>query len=245
MIRSNADRAFPETRWSRVARIRAREADREAGAKALAELCEVYWFPLYAFARRCGHSPEDAEDLTQGFFGRLLEQELLAKADPARGRLRSFLLGVFKRFISEMERGTRAQRRGGGTRFVSFDVLEAEERYANEMVEAETPESLYVRSWFNRILQGTLDRLALEYQQRGKGDLFRRLQDCLAWNSADKQVPELAAELAMSPGAVRVAIFRMRQRFSDLLEEQIADTTASEAETQEELEYLRRVLSGS
>lgn len=236
--------AFPDTRWSKVIRIRAGVAGGEASAKALAELCEIYWFPLYAFARRCGHSPHDAEDLTQGFFGRLLERELLAKADPTRGRLRSFLLGVFKRFISEVERHTHAQRRGGGHTFVSFDVMEAEERYGHELVDASTPESLFERSWFNRLLQYTLDRLELEYQQRGKGDLFRRLQDCLAWNSAERRIPELAGQLAMSPGAVRVAIFRMRQRFSQLLEIHVADTTGSEAEAQEELEHFRRIMSG-
>ncbi|MCI0540140.1 MAG: sigma-70 family RNA polymerase sigma factor [Verrucomicrobiales bacterium] len=244
MSQWRAGSAFPETRWSKVLRVRSGQTDREAGAKALAELCEIYWFPLYAFARRCGHPPHDAEDLTQGFFGRLLERELLAKADPARGRLRSFLLGVFKRFISEVERESRAQRRGGGHTFVSFDVEEAEERYGHEIVDAATPESLFERSWFDRLLQYTLDRLEQEYDQRGKGDLFRRLQDSLAWNSAETRVSDLARQLGMSSGAVRVAIFRMRQRFSELLEEHVADTTVSESETQEELEHLRRVMSG-
>jgi RNA polymerase sigma factor (sigma-70 family) len=244
MSRPNLGAAFPETRWSKVLRIRSRQENCEAEAKALAELCEIYWFPLYAFARRCGHSPEDAEDLTQGLFGRLLERELLSKADPARGRLRSYLLTIFKRFMTETEREARAERRGGKNTFVSFDSLEAEERYATEMVDPATPEILYERSWFKSLLQLTLDRLDHEYQRRGKHELFRRLHDCLAWNSAEERVPEIAHDLLMSPGAVRVAIFRMRQRFGELLEESIADTTSSGPEAEEELEHLRRVMSG-
>ena len=242
MIEPAAHSSFPETRWSRVLRVRKKEG--EEGAKALADLCGLYWFPLYAFARRCGHSPEDAEDLTQGFFGRLLERDLLAKADPARGRLRSFLLGVFKNFISEVRREAAAQRRGGGKTFIAIDLAEAEEWYCKELVDEATPELLFERSWFHRVLENTLGRLEAEYRERGKAELFVRLQDSLAWNSAETRTPEIAEKLHMSAGAVRVAIFRMRQRFAELLEEQIADTTASKAETSEELDHLRRVIGG-
>lgn len=243
MSQSGPSRSFPETRWSRVVRIRSNHGADEAGAKALAELCEIYWFPLYVFARRCGRSPEDAEDLTQGFFNRLIEREWLSKADPERGRLRSFLLVLFKRFMSETQREALAQRRGGNHTIISLDGDGAEEQYSAELVDASTPETLYERSWFKRILQVSLDRLEQEYLQRGKGELFRQIQNGLAWNSAEHQTAELARELLMSPGAVRVAVFRMRERFSQILEEIIAQTTASDAETQEELAHLQRVLS--
>jgi RNA polymerase sigma factor (sigma-70 family) len=224
--------------------LRVRKKEGEEGAKALADLCALYWFPLYAFARRCGHSPEDAEDLTQGFFGRLLERDLLAKADPARGRLRSFLLGVFKNFISEVQREAAAQRRGGGKTFINIDLAEAEEWYGKELVDEGTPELLFERSWFHQVLENTLGRLEAEYRERGKAELFTRLQDSLAWHSAEKGIPEIADALHMSAGAVRVAIFRLRQRFAELLEKQIADTTASESEAREELDHARRVIGG-
>lgn len=234
---------FPRTRWTAVLRLRAGAGD-AAGEKALAELCEMYWRPLYAYARRCGRPPTDAEDLTQGFFARLLEQDLFAKADPARGRLRSFLLGAFKNFMSEEHRQAGRQKRGGGQIPVPLDQLRSSD--LDQQLAANDPamdaESMFDRVWFDTLLDHALGALEQEYEQRGKGEMFRRLQEFLAWNRKEGRLAEVAAELDMSPGTVRVTILRMRQRFRELIERQIAETVRDPAEAAEELSHLRRVL---
>jgi RNA polymerase sigma-70 factor (ECF subfamily) len=234
---------FPRTRWTAVLRVRAGEATGES-AKALAELCEMYWPPLYAYARRCGQSAEDAEDLVQGFFGRLLERELFAKADPERGRLRSFLLGAFKNFMSEEWRQATRQKRGGGQSFIPIHDLHgaALESQIERNDPSLNPESLFDRVWFDLLLEHALQDLEAEYVQRGKAELFKKLQDFLAWNRREGKLAETAAELRMSTGAVRVAILRMRQRFRELIERQVFETVQSPAEAVEELAQLRRVL---
>ena len=234
--------SFPETRWSRV--LRARRADRrdDQAERALAELCEIYWLPLNAYARSCGHSPQDAEDLTQGFFRRLIERGLFAKADPARGRLRSFLLGAFKHFMSEQSRQASRQKRGSGQTAIPLHELQGEEVRANARAHSQTPEELFDRVWFDVMLEQALKELEREYCGRGKSELFLKLQDFLAWNRKDGRLAAAARDLDMSPGAVRVAILRMRQRFRELLERQIAETVGTPAEAAEELSHLRRVL---
>jgi RNA polymerase sigma-70 factor (ECF subfamily) len=226
-----------------VLQLRAGASD-PAGEKALAELCEMYWYPLYAFARRCGRPPADAEDLTQGFFARLLEHDLFAKADPARGRLRSFLLGAFKNFMSEEHRQAGRQKRGGGQIPIPLDHLRAKE--IDNQLAANDPamdaESMFDRVWFDTLLEHALRVLEQEYEQRGKGEMFRRLQEFLAWNRKEGRLAEVAVVLNMSPGAVRVTILRMRQRFRELIERQITETVGSPAEAAEELNHLRRVL---
>lgn len=233
---------FPLTRWSVILKLREGAAD-AASEKALAELCTMYWYPLYAFARRCGQAPHDAEDLTQGFFARLLERDLFAKADPARGRLRSFLLGAFKHFMSEEWRQANRQKRGGGRLAIPIHQLQAEELEAVAACYSDSDaDSMFDRLWFDALLEHALNDLEQEYRKRGKGGVFRRLQHFLAWNRKDGQLGEVARELGMSPGAVRVAVLRMRQRFRELVEHQIAETVATPAQAAEELACLRRVL---
>jgi RNA polymerase sigma factor (sigma-70 family) len=212
--------------------------------KALAELCETYWYPLYAFARRCGHAPHDAEDLTQGFFARLLERELFKKADPARGRLRSFLLGTFKNFMSEDWRVANCQKRGGGQWSIPIHELHSEEleRGVAGFSPSADPEAIFDRVWFDLLLEQALNELQEEYRRRGKAEMFSRLRGFLAWNRKDARLAEVASDLGLSPGAVRVTILRMRQRFRELIERQVADTVGSAAEAADEMNHLRRVL---
>ncbi|MBI4661359.1 MAG: sigma-70 family RNA polymerase sigma factor [Verrucomicrobia bacterium] len=234
---------FPPTRWSAVLRLREGRAD-ASGEKALAELCEMYWYPLYAFARRCGQAPHDAEDLTQGFFARLLERDLFAKADPSRGRLRSFLLGAFRHFMSEEWRQAGRQKRGGGRVVIPLHQLRSEEmeRETGVNYPSADPDVLFDRVWFDVLLEHALDELEAEYRRRGRWQVFRRLQEFLAWNRKDGRLAEAASELEMSPGAVRVTVLRMRARFRELIERQIAETVGNNEEAAAELEHLRRVL---
>ena len=238
-VNQTAPRAeFPPTRWSAVLRLRERDG---SGEKALAELCEIYWRPLFTFARRCGHSAHDAEDLTQGFFARLLKSELLVRADPARGRLRSFLLGAFRNYMSEEWRAATRQKRGGG--FAPLSLQESPDLPSSSSAVSEAdPESLFDRIWFDALLEHALNELEQEFRQRGKGEMFRRLQEFLAWNRKDGRLGEAAKELGMSPGAARVAVLRMRERFRQLIERQIAETVGSREDAAEELRRLRRVL---
>ena len=240
---SSAGRAeFPLTRWSLVLRLR--EGTEEGGGKALEELCALYWLPIYSYALRSGQAPHDAEDLTQGFFARLLERDLFAKADRARGRLRSFLLGAFKHFMSEEWRQAARQKRGGGRIAIPLHDLHDQELRddVHGSVPVCEPQSAFDRVWFDVLLEHALNDLEAEYQARGRGTVFARLQEFLAWNHKDARLAEAARELGMSPGAVRVTIVRMRQRFRELIECRIAETVATPAEAAEELEHLRQVL---
>ena len=226
--------------------LRLQQAGSDSTAdKALAELCEMYWYPLYAFARRSGQTSQDAEDLTQGFFARLLERDLFSKADPSRGRLRSFLLGAFKHFMSEEWRQAHRQKRGGGQSAIPIHQLRVEEveSQASGFGSGADAEGSFDHVWFDTLLGHALDDLQEEYRRRGKSEVFHRLQEFLAWNRKDARLAEVAAGLKMSPGAVRVTILRMRQRFRELIERHIADTVETPAEVAEELAHLRRVLA--
>lgn len=243
MDHGRAGDVFPDTHWSVVLRARADIAEGTGAERALADLCAAYWYPLYAYARRCGQSPHDAEDLTQGFFGRLLERDLFAKADPARGRLRSFLLGSFKLFMSEAWHQASRQKRGGGQASVPIDQVQAEEIYRGAGAEQLSPEALFERAWLNSLLEAALAQLEREQRQRGKEALFQRVQDFLAWDRGEQRINELARELGQSPGALRVTIFRLRQRFREILEQQVADTVTTPAEAAKELQELLRSAS--
>jgi RNA polymerase sigma-70 factor (ECF subfamily) len=235
---------FPRTRWTSVLQVRQGSHDSE-GQKALAELCQIYWHPLYAYARRCGQSSEDAEDLTQGFFARLLERNLFSKADPSRGRLRSFLLGAFKNYMSEEWRRGVRQKRGGGQTPLPLHELRNEQLdcAAPGSPLAKEPDALFDRIWFEALLERAMKRLEEEYRKRGKIEVFLNLQEFLAWNQKDTRLAKVGEEINMSPGAVRVALLRMRQRFRQLIEEEVAVTVGRPEEASEELAYLLRSLS--
>lgn len=231
---------FPNTRWSLVV-----EAQRKGdpGAEcAFSDLCAQYWYPLYAFARRSGKSPADAEDLTQLFFQKLMEQNLLDKAEREKGRLRSFLLGAFKNVQSEEYRRANREKRGGKMTSYSIDADEGEERFAGEPVSTGlTPEQAWERSWAVTLLDGVLGDLEAEYEKKRKIGQFNALKEHLAWNAADVSLSETAKKLGMTEVSLRVTIHRLRKRYRKLLEERIARTVESDDEVDEELNHLLSV----
>lgn len=214
----------------------------EAG-RALGELCGQYWFPIYAYIRRRGHSPADAEDLTQGFFERLLRLRSLAGVRQERGKFRAFLLASVNHFLADQwDRATAAKR--DVKRTFSIDAGPAEERYRHEPVEHLTPERVFERQWALTLLDNVLQRLRAEYGRAGKGDLFMALRFAITAGADAVPLAATAGRLGMSGEAIRVAVHRLRKRYRDLLRETVADTAADPGEVASEIDYLRRVLSG-
>jgi RNA polymerase sigma factor (sigma-70 family) len=210
----------------------------EAG-QALAALCENYWFPLYAFVRRAGRSAEDAQDLTQEFFVRLLAKNYLADADRDRGRFRSFLLGAMKHLLANERRRQGTQKRGGGLPTISLDFRSGEDRYRRiEPADSLTPERLYERRWALTLLDLVLERLREEFRAAGKSDLFDTLKPLLAAGPAKTSYRDVAEGLAMSEGAVKVAVHRLRRRYRKLLREEIARTLVGPEAVEDELREL-------
>lgn len=217
-----ASHTFRTTQWSAV-RL-AVGADDAKARVALAELCGVYWYPLYAFIRRSGKSPHDAEDLTQGFFARLVEKGLLASADPAKGKLRTFLLACLQHYLLDEHDRTQAQKRGGGA-LVNFDSASAEERYAAEPVDEVSPDRLFQRRWALTILEQTLERLGEEMAARGKAELFAALRPFLGFGTgAAKSYEELSPELGIPVGTLKNHVFRLRERWKETLFEEVGGT---------------------
>jgi RNA polymerase sigma factor (sigma-70 family) len=234
-------RRFATTRWSRV--LAAGQAQTAASQDALASLCEVYWYPLYAFVRRWGYAPDRAEDLTQEFFARLLEKHYLRDADPARGRFRSFLLASLKHFLSNERDRESAVKRGGRVSIVPLEVETAEGMYQRELPDADTPEKLFERRWALTLLGRTLSRLRREFESSGRGATFGRLEGYLTGERETMPYAELARDLGMTEGAVKVAVHRLRRRFGALLREEIAETVSDPAQVDEEIRELFRVLT--
>lgn len=235
---------FPITRWTAVVQV-CQADDDTARRTALTGICQDYWYPLYAFARRMGHSPPDAEDLTQGFFGYLVEHNVLATANRDLGKLRTFLLAVFQRYIGDVEDRQRAKKRGGGQVFVPLDLLNAEELYRHEPADPVTPESLFERSWAVHVLRGSLDILRQTETAKGAVRPFEVLSRFLDPETASNISAEAAArDLGMSQEAVRQAVSRLRRKFRDTLRRQIAATLHDPCESQvdEELRSLQAAL---
>jgi len=223
--------SFQTTRWTVVKR--AVGSDDVAAREALSALCEGYWYPIYAFVRRSGKSPHDAEDLTQGFFARLLEKDMLATADPTKGKLRTFLLSCARHFLADEHDRAGAQKRGAGL-ISSFDAVQAEERYAIEPVDNVTPDRLFQRRWALALLERTLETIAEEYAAEGKAELFAALRPFLGFGkSAVKSYEELVTELSLPVGTLKNHVFRMRERWRKLLLDQVAATL--EEPTEEEV----------
>ena len=229
---------FPATRWTLIAA--AKESGSPAARKALAELCQAYWYPLYAFIRRSGHDTNEAEDLTQAFFASLLEKEAFASADPARGRFRSFLLASCKHFLANQHDRSVAQKRGGGRPVLTLD--DAEARYRRETARSQSPEQLFDRRWALALLESVLDRLRQEYDSGGKSRLFSELKGFLTGDTARPHAV-VATELGMSEGAVKVAVHRMRRRYRELLRDEIGQTLGEPAEVDDEIRALFVALS--
>jgi RNA polymerase sigma-70 factor (ECF subfamily) len=233
--------SFRTTRWSVVRAAAGR--DSAAATAALATLCDVYWYPVYAFIRRSGGDAEQARDLTQDFFTRLLEKRDLGSADPERGRFRSYLLGSVRHFLSNVRDRARAAKRGGGRPPLSIDFDEADRRYALEPVDPYTPEKLFFRQWALAFLGSATNRLAEEYGSQGKRVLFERLRPALVGEKLRSSRRELAEDLGMSETAINVTIHRMRRRFRQVLKEEVAQTLAGPEDAEDELRQLLAALS--
>ena len=233
--------AFVTTHWSVV--LSAGEKDSPQSSAALEELCGAYWYPLYAFVRRRGYSVEDAQDLTQEFFARLLQGNWLARADRQKGRFRSFLLMAMKWFLAKEWHKARTLKRGGRVRLVPFPLDTAESRYSGAPAAASTPEALFEKQWALTLLESVLKRLREDYTREEKGGLFAALEPCLIGKRETQPYAGLAVALGMTEGAVRVAVCRLRERYRKCLQEEIARTVASPTEVDEELRHLFRVLA--
>ena len=242
-VEPSARSAFVTTHWSAV--VSAGRNDTTRAGDALAKLCQTYWFPLYAYARRRGHSPEDAQDLTQEFFARLLEKNWVGDADQSKGRFRSFLLLAMNRFLSDEWDKARAQKRGGGVPLVPLQFDTAETRYGVEPADNVTPERSFERRWALTLLEDVLKRLQAEYEAEGKAALFAALNPCLVGERTSQPYVELASKLGMNEGAVKSAVHRLRQRYRQLLRDEIAQTVADPAEVDDELRHLFAVLAGA
>ncbi|HUE13004.1 MAG TPA: sigma factor [Planctomycetaceae bacterium] len=212
------------TRWSLV--LAAGQRSSPQSAAALRALCETYWYPLYAYVRRRGNDPHDALDLTQAFFARLLEKDDLAAARPERGRFRSFLLASLKHFLANEWDRDRAQKRGGGRSALSIDFGIAEDRYGREPCHEETPEKIFERRWALLLLENVLARLHEESVHAGKSWIFDRLKVFLTGEQPAVSSGQLAAELQMTAGALKVAVHRLRRRYRELLRAEIGQTVA-------------------
>lgn len=232
---------FATTHWSVV--LSAREKDSPQSAEALETLCRAYWYPLYAFVRRQGQSPEDAQDLTQSFFARLLEKDYLQSAVREKGRFRTFLLVALKRFLANEWDRARAQKRGGAQIHVPLDTELAEQRYQVEPTEGVSADGVYERRWALTLLDETMARLRREFAAAGKADEFGQLKVFLTAEKGAIGYAEIAAQAGMNEGAVRVAVHRLRRRFRELFREEIAHTVARPEDIDEEVRHLLRVLS--
>ncbi len=227
---------FPTTHWSAV--LQAGKGDSPAASAALEELCRTYWYPLYAYVRRQGRSPEEAEDLTQSFFERLLEKDYVKLADPERGRFRSFLVSALKNFLTdEWTRSTR-QKRGGGCALLSWDRQSAEQRYAREPVDQMTPEKIFEKQWAIALLEQVLGRLEQEQVQAGREHLFQEVKGWLWGDKGTLAYADLAEQLGLTESALKSAVHRLRLRYRELLRAEIGRTVATPLEVQEEWEGL-------
>ena len=233
--------AFVTTHWSVV--LTAGRNDTDRARAALENLCQIYWHPLYAYVRRRGYSPDDAQDLTQAFFARLLERNAVASVVPGKGRFRSFLLTSLNHFLADEWDKARAQKRGGG-KVISLDLQSAETRLGEMPAERFTPEKAFEHRWAMTLLEQVYQQLENEYRDQGKAAQFAALRVALAGKSDAAPYAKLAQELGTTEGAVKVAVHRLRQRYRAILREIIADTVSTPDEVEDELRHLFRTLAG-
>lgn len=233
---------FTTTHWSLI--LNARDPDSPQAIEALEKLCRSYWYPLYAYVRSRGLDQESAKDLTQGFFTRLLEKNYLSQVQREKGRFRSFLLASLKHFLSDEWDKSRAQKRGGGQSLISLDDTTGEDRYHLEPVDGMDPEKLFERRWALTVLEQARGKLAEEYAKAGKSDLYAHLKAVESNPQISPSFAKIGVELGMTESAVKSAAFRMRQRYRELVREEVANTVGSPAEIDEELRYLIGVISG-
>ena len=230
---------FATTHWSVV--LSASQRDSSEAVAALEKICRAYWRPLYAYIRRDGHDPTEAQDLTQEFFARFLARDYLQRLHHQNGKFRSFLLTFLKHFLAEQRQRNRAQKRGGGCVFISFDGP-PEEGCFFEPADERTPDEVFERRWAHDILQRALDRLREEYTARGQVTLFGALQDYQPREPGGRSYAQLGDDLGMTEAAVKSAVQRMRQRHGELIREEIAQTVTRPEEIDEELRHFRILL---
>ena len=236
-----AAKQFVTTHWSVV--IAAGEEGSEKASAALARLCQTYWFPVYAFIRKRGHSPEQAQDFTQEFFAGFLEKNYIARAARERGRFRVFLMTSVQNFLHNQQDRAQAQKRGGGQTVLSLDYKDAEERYHFEPVEQSDPAKLFEQQWAAMLLETVLARLRDEFGVEGRASLFEHLQAHL-WGDADSiPYPKLAEKCGLAASNVKTIAHRLRQRYREVLREEIAQTVAKPGEVDDEIRYLMRIVS--
>jgi len=234
--------SFHTTHWTIV--MRAAQSQAPEGQSALAELCRLYWYPLYIFARRRGNSPEDAQDLTQGFFLHLLEHRALTGVDRLKGKFRSFLLASFQNHLSDAVDRARRLKRGGDKKFVQLDAEEAEERYRLEPVEFLTAEKIFDARWAMTVMGEALKQLRQEYATAGKTSTFEALKAFLDPNNsiAAPSYDEVANRLQVTTGGVKTLIHRLRKRYTALLREEVGRTVSDPTEIDEEIHALCEAL---
>lgn len=233
---------FVTTQWNVV--LCASQADQPGHAEALQKLCLDYWYPLYAYVRRRGHGPEDAQDLTQEFFAHLLDKKWLSDIEPTGGLFRSFLLVALSRFLANEYDRTRTAKRGGHLQFVPLQVGDEEARYLQEPSTDETPEKIYERRWALAVLDAALKRLREEMVREGKARQLELLGPFLSRDAGPGDYQPAMAGLGMSAGAVGVAVYRLRQRYRSVVRDVIATTVSSPAQIDEEMQHLFAALRG-
>ena len=233
---NGCDSDFGTTHWSVV--LAAGHRSSSNSDQALSELCQTYWYPLYAYVRRRINDFHETQDLTQEFFTRFLEKEYLKDVDPERGKFRSFLLAAMKHFLSKERKRARARKRGGGRASISLDFQAAEGKYRLEPTDVMTPERLYERRWALTLLEQVVARLQHELAAAGKPALFERLKVFLTSKQDSPPYRQVADQLGMTEGAVRVAVHRLRRRYRELMMEQIAQTVSNPEEIDDELRQL-------
>jgi RNA polymerase sigma-70 factor (ECF subfamily) len=233
---------FATTHWSVVL---AAGGDSSPSARAaLEQLCRTYWYPLYAYARRRGQGPEDAQDLTQEFFRRLLLSDWIARADQNKGRFRTFLLCGLENFLANEWQKAQRIKRGGGREFIALDALNAEERYRLEPPDAASADKLFERRWALTLLERVLARLQAELSASGDAERFEALRSALLGEPSPEGYAGLAKQFGVSESAVKSWVRRLRQRYRELLREEVAHTVNSQEDVEDELRHLFRVLAG-
>jgi RNA polymerase sigma factor (sigma-70 family) len=236
-----ASKQFHTTHWSVV--LAAGEEGSEQAHAAMSRLCQTYWFPVYAFIRKKGHSPEQAQDFTQEFFAGFLEKNYVAKATRQRGRFRVFLMSSVQNFLHNQHDKAQAQKRGGGQQFLSLDYRDAEERYQVEPIEEIDPTKIFEQQWAATLLETVLSRLKDEFAAEGRAGLFEELQAHLWGDATSIPYPRLAEKCGLTASNVKTIAHRFRQRYRELLREEIAQTVAKPGEVDDEIRHLMRIVS--
>jgi RNA polymerase sigma-70 factor (ECF subfamily) len=233
---------FRTTRWTLI--LVSAQNENQVGQAALAELCQIYWYPLYAFARRRGYSPDDAQDLTQGFFLHLLEHRALTRVDRLKGKFRSFLLACLQNYMSVETHRAQCLKRGGHQRFISLDGEEAEDRYRHEPIDDLSPERIFAARWAMTLLDHAMSRLGNEYRSKGKELVFETLQRFAGIGTDDAGISyDVAAKaLHVGVGTVKTLIRRLRSRYIEMVREEVGRTLSDPGEIDGEIHALCEAL---